>query len=172
MNAYSPSLRAILSTSILALAACGTSTLGGGGTGAESGTGGGSTGGGDLCNGEPSPVSCAQAGCPDGYACVEDSDPTVCHPSQCSCDPTNGWACTADCGMGGSSCVVAPAGNTCNGVPSPVSCTSTSCPAGFSCTPDPDPTTCHPSQCSCEPTNGWACTADCGMGGSSCLKGL
>ncbi|NUN14360.1 MAG: hypothetical protein HUU55_12085 [Myxococcales bacterium] len=37
--------------------------------------------------------------CPSGYACM--FDPTACHPSYCSCDPTNGKiACTDDCNGG------------------------------------------------------------------------
>lgn len=162
----------LVSTSILALAGCGSSTIGGG-TGGDGGTGGtGGGGGGDdlLCGGVPSDVSCESTGCPDGFTCVKDADPTTCHSSNCSCDPENGWVCTDDCGMGGSTCLPAPA--LCNNTPSPVSCETTGCPDGWTCTPDPDPTTCHPSICSCDAASGWGCTDDCGMGGSTCVMGL
>lgn len=97
----------IASSSLLALTACGTSTIGGDGGGGNGGTGNtGGTGGSDtgLCKGQPSPVSCTANSCPSGYVCVEDADPNTCHPSNCSCD-AEGWMCTADCGMNGSTCV-------------------------------------------------------------------
>ena len=118
-----------------------------------------------LCNGVPNPESCAGQGCPAGYDCVPDTDPNVCHSSVCACQ-SEGWTCTADCGFGGSTCL--PSGATCKGEPSPVSCTATSCPAGYACVKDSDPNTCHPSTCACD-SNGWACTDDCGFGGSTCL---
>jgi hypothetical protein len=67
-------------------------------------------------------------------------------------------------------CTLGAPTDVCNGVPSPASCTATSCPSGFSCVPDPDPTTCHPTDCSCV-GNGWACDDLCMMNGSSCVKG-
>jgi hypothetical protein len=157
----------LLSISTLALAACGTSTLGGNGGGAghggDSGIGGGGT---DLCG--PSPVSCSEVSCPDGYTCVADADPSMCHPSQCDCDK-GVWVCSDDCMMNGSTCRQNPI--TCQGQPSPVNCEGLGCPDGWTCTPDPDPaTSCHPSSCQCD-IMGWMCTADCGTG-STCVKGL
>jgi len=157
-----------LSLSTIALAACGTSTLGGNGGG---GGGGGHGGGGDsgLCGGKPSPLSCTDTSCPDGYACVPDVDPTTCHPSNCACDASGDWACTDDCGMGGSTCRQL----FCGGELSPVTCEKTGCPDGYTCTPDPDPmSACHPSGCDCdEASSSWLCTADCGTG-STCVQGL
>jgi len=95
----SNTLALLFSASLLTLTACGSSTIGGGGGG---GNGGGNGGG--MCDGAPSPLSCTDTSCPDGYTCVADADPSTCHPSNCSCDP-QGWVCTADCGMGGSTCV-------------------------------------------------------------------
>lgn len=181
MNLYR-SLSLVLTASALALAGCGSSTIGGGGGDGGNGAGGNGAGGNgagggstdpNLCNGQPNPESCADdAACPAGMKCVVDADPTNCHPSGCSCDAaTNSWVCTADCGMGGSSCVAAAP--TCNGAPSPVSCADVGCPAGFVCTPDPNPMTCHPSTCSCDAaTNTWVCTEDCMMNGSTCVQGM
>ncbi len=60
---------------------------------------------------------------------------------------------------------------TCNGVPSPLSCTVTGCAAGQVCTPNADPSVCFPSSCSCDAATGtWVCTADCGQG-STCIPG-
>jgi len=75
----------------------------------------------------------------------------------------------ADCGMG-QSCVngMCAAGDptTCDGVPSPLSCTVTGCDPGQICVMDPDPNACYPSSCGCDPaTLMWVCTADCGPGG-------
>lgn len=158
----------LASTSLFAITACGSSTIGGGG-GSDGGTGGtgGDTAG--LCNGEPSPLSCTPGSCPTGFTCVVDADPETCHPSGCGCE-AEGWLCTADCGMGGSSCVPDDGGTTglCNGVPSSESCTEGSCPAGYTCVTDADPTTCHSSSCSCA-AEGWVCTADCGTEGASCV---
>jgi hypothetical protein len=166
----------LFATSIVILAGCGTSTIGGG-TGAG-GSGGGDTGGGGgvagglpgggLCNGQATPVSCAPGGCEPGYSCIVDADPTTCHPSNCACG-TDGWACTADCGMGGSTCLPVPA--TCNGGSSPADCITAGCQPDFVCAPDPDPTVCHPSSCQCD-TQGWVCTADCSTNGHICVKGL
>lgn len=114
----SNTLAILFSSSLLALAACGTSTIGGGSGAGGSGSGGTGAGAGPTgltCNGAPSPLSCAaDSACPAGYRCVEDADPTTCHPSHCSCT-ADGWACTADCGMGGRSCVE-------GGPPVPVDC--------------------------------------------------
>jgi hypothetical protein len=159
----------LLISSLFLLAACGSSVDGGNGGGGSGGQGtGGDGSGAGLCKGVPSSESCTEGSCPSGYVCVPDADPTTCHSSTCSCED-DGWMCTADCGMGGSTCV--PDQTTCNGAPNPVSCTVTGCAAGFTCTPDPDPDTCHPSSCSCD-AEGWVCTDDCGMGGSTCVKGL
>lgn len=105
----SKTLVIFFSSSLLALTACGTSTIGGGsgGGGNGGGSGGTNTGGGSgdgLCNGAPSPLSCTDTSCPDGYTCADDPDPTTCHPSHCACE-ADGWACTADCGFGGRTCV-------------------------------------------------------------------
>jgi hypothetical protein len=107
----SHSLAILFSSSLLALTACGTSTIGGGsGAGGSGGNGSGAgnnEGGATLagvCNGEPSPVSCTDTSCPEGYTCVMDADPTTCHSSSCTCEGT-GWVCTDDCGMGGRTCV-------------------------------------------------------------------
>lgn len=165
-------LALLISSSLLALTACGTSTIGGGSGGGTGGTGNGTGNGGNgagFCMGELSGVSCTETSCPSGYTCVPDADPTTCHSSGCSCDEEYGWLCTADCGQNGSSCVpdTQPSGN-CGGLPDPRSCTATSCPAGFTCQVDADPTTCHPSHCDCA-LDGWVCTDDCGMGGSTCV---
>jgi len=84
-----------------------------------------------------------------GVACMTDS--------QCAMGEVcvNG-ACTPGNGM------------SCNGVPSPLSCTQTGCAAGQLCVPD-DPNVCYPSACSCDAMTGsWVCTADCGQG-SHCV---
>ena len=45
------------------------------------------------------PVGCFEAGCPDGYECID--DPNYCLPSWCACDGFYGeWFCTEDCGGG------------------------------------------------------------------------
>ncbi len=80
----------------------------------------------------------------------------------------------ADCAAG-ESCVNGAcsggSGMTCNGMPSPLSCTETGCAAGQMCVPDPDPNSCYPSSCGCDPATGtWVCTADCGQG-SHCVPG-
>ena len=47
----------------------------------------------------PNPVGCFEAGCPDGYECID--DPDYCVPSWCACDGFYGqWFCTEDCGGG------------------------------------------------------------------------
>ncbi|HRI62722.1 MAG TPA: MopE-related protein [Polyangium sp.] len=83
-------------------------------------------------------------------ACMTDSD--------CA----NGQACIN--GM----CDGDPPLQTCNGVPSPLSCTQTGCPSGQICAPDLDPNSCYPSACGCDAMGGWVCTADCGQG-SHCV---
>jgi hypothetical protein len=70
---------------------------------------------------------------------------------------------------GGTTSSGGSAGGLCNGVPSALSCTDTSCPDGYTCVTDPDPTTCHSSSCTCE-AQGWACTDDCAQNGRSCVK--
>ena len=160
------SLALLFATSFLVLAGCGQSVIGGGGgTGGDGGDSGGG-GAAPICNGQPSPVSCESTGCPQGYACVPDADPSECHPSLCDCE-AHGWGCTKDCRTQGSTCQ--PAVTTCNGQPSPLSCTKTGCPKGWTCTPDPDPDACYPSGCGCDENHGWLCTADCGKG-SLCVK--
>jgi hypothetical protein len=57
----------------------------------------------DICGGQPNPESCTVNGCPSGFTCTKDPDPTTCHPSSCSC-VNNAWVCSADCMMNGSSC--------------------------------------------------------------------
>jgi Putative metal-binding motif len=83
----------------------------------------------------------------------------------------NNGACMtdADCGPG-QTCEngVCSGANpmTCNGVPSPLSCTQTGCAPGQMCVMDPDPNACYPSSCGCDAATGlWVCTADCGQGG-------
>jgi hypothetical protein len=91
----------------------------------------------------------------------------------CVVDPT---PCSAGCpdiavGCQQGVCTFGAPVDQCGGVPSPESCTATSCPSGFTCTPDPDPTTCHPTDCSCV-GNGWACDDLCMTNGSTCVKGI
>lgn len=85
----------------------------------------------------------------------------------------NSGACMADSNCApGEVCVngmCAPGGPlTCNGVPSPLSCTKTGCAMGQLCVPD-DPNVCYPSACGCDAMTGnWVCTADCAQG-SHCV---
>ncbi|APR75247.1 Multiple EGF-like-domain protein 3 precursor [Minicystis rosea] len=165
----------LISASFIVLSGCGQSVIGGGkggdgGTSGDGGSDGGAGGsGGALCNGHLSAESCENTGCPSGYTCIPDEDPSTCHSSSCECDPAHGWGCTDDCSQNGSTCQPAPA--LCKGEPSPVGCTNIGCPDGYICVSDPDPNACHPSGCMCEPETGWTCTADCGQNGSICVKG-
>jgi hypothetical protein len=196
MNAYT-TLGLVLSSSLLALAACGTSTLGGG-SGGGAGTGAG-TGTGSTCGTTTGPITdpsfpvacvedidcipvflgdtCPQCACPntaissaamDQYNQYEQARQAACcggSSNVCPC-PAFAVACQQ-----GTCALVKPIPGLCGGQPSSVSCTANSCPPGYICVKDADPTTCHSSSCACT-ANGWACTADCGMNGSSCVKGM
>lgn len=143
MNTLRASLRSLVALfALVPLAACVDPVIigGNGGNGGNGGSGGNAnacsadadcaagqscvngqcTGGNPgTCGGQPSPVSCQQMGCPSGFVCTPDNDPNACHPSTCSCDATtNSWVCTADCQLGGSSCVPGvcqPGVEVCNG---------------------------------------------------------
>ena len=126
------------------------------GVGGSAGTGGGA----GACA-TPNPAEgCSAGSCPTGYVC----DTSACRPSSCSCDPKDGWVCTADCGQGGA-CVLEKT-NKCEGPDPSAPCDAKECEKtpGFACQPD----NCKPSTCSCG-DNGWQCTADCGQG-TSCRK--
>ena len=48
---------------------------------------------------ESNPVGCFEAGCPNGYQCID--NPNYCIPSSCGCDSQYGtWVCTEDCNGG------------------------------------------------------------------------
>ena len=50
---------------------------------------------------DENPVGCFNAGCSEGYQCID--DPDNCTPSSCYCDESNfygDWYCTEDCGGG------------------------------------------------------------------------
>ena len=48
---------------------------------------------------EPNPAGCFETGCPEGYACIDDSN--YCTASTCECDEaSDSWWCTEDCGGG------------------------------------------------------------------------
>jgi hypothetical protein len=226
MNAY-PTLRLLfLSSSLLALPACGVSVLGGGNGGHDGsgGSGAGTTGTGTTGTGTtgtgttgtgttgtgtggsctPSPGDHMVS--TNGYsvACTKDSDCTVVFTGDicgaCTC-PGGAAIATADlamyqqqvtekhvgccpptmppcqcpviavpvCQQG--TCYPGMVTDICGGQPSPESCTASSCPSGWTCMQDPDPTTCHPSNCSCV-NNAWVCSQDCMMNGSTCYKGI
>jgi hypothetical protein len=57
-----------------------------------------------LCKDVPAPLNCEVSGCPEGWTCTKDPDPTTCHSSACQCSD-QGWQCTSDCGTNGSSCM-------------------------------------------------------------------
>jgi hypothetical protein len=124
-------------------------------------------GSGGACVPKTDPVTCEgtdpSLGCDAGCAVGEVCDPNACRPSSCGCDPvTGGWICTADCGEGGA--CMPDTTKACSG-PDPSAGCDNGCPTGYSC----DPNGCQPSICSCDPTSGWLCTADCGDGGQ-CVK--
>lgn len=195
-------------SSLLALTACGSTTLGGTGgggsttgTGTDTGGGGGITGSCDFdyaksctgdadcvvkvhqinCCGTQEAVGVAASGAADFDAKEAACDATY---PQCGCatmgttaeDGTTNGNFSADgipvkCEAGKCTTYNPPGKGLCNGEPSAVNCETIGCPDGWSCTKDPDPNTCHSSSCSCS-DSGWTCTADCGMGGSSCMQGL
>jgi hypothetical protein len=118
--------------------------------------------------------TCAACTCPNtaiasSQMSAYDSLEGAAHAGCCDVGVCGCPALAATCQSG--TCSLYPPAPLCNGRPSPVSCTSTSCPSGFSCSPDPDPTKCHPSGCECT-ASGWACLADCEMNGSTCYQGL
>ena len=137
----------------------GQGSAGSSGAAGSGGSAGGSAGSGGLhdCN-APDPSDGCDNGCPAGYTC----DPSACRPSSCSCDPENGWACTADCGEGGT--CMPDNGASCEDPDPSQNCDTTGCPQGLSCEPDQ----CKPSTCSCM-SGSWACTFDC-VEGTSCVE--
>jgi hypothetical protein len=200
-------------SSLLALAACGSSTINGNGGGGTTNTGTGSTtdtsttwgqGGGGPCDFVIPQVCTADSDCvvkllqlnccgsqeavgvaSSGVA-QYDVDAAACAASFPACDcgaaatkaedgastlDSSGADIPVKCQAGHCQTYVPPGKALCKGAPTPLNCESTGCPDGWSCTKDPDPNTCHSSNCICGDA-GWACTSDCGMGGSSCMKGL
>ncbi|MEO1271054.1 MAG: hypothetical protein AAFX99_23435 [Myxococcota bacterium] len=135
-------------------------------------------------------LTCQDTGCPDGQVCLPSNDRS-CVPSVCSCEGSDGWVCTSDCGQPyacttqtvGGDCDTdddcqegAPSGeapllcidgtcqaesSACN-TPNPsITCQDTGCPEGQVCLPTND-ASCVSSSCTCE-DGSWLCTDDCGQ---------
>ena len=141
-----------------------------------------------LCSGPPRAGCAAALGgttCGIGFTC--DTNPAHgCAPSECSCNPPQGWSCSADCNGGvciavrldasaevGLTSDASGAGDAdgdtqslCSGPPR-AGCAAafggTVCKIGFTCDTNPAHG-CAPSECSCNPPQGWSCSADCNGG--------
>jgi hypothetical protein len=109
-----------------------------------------------ICEARNPSLGC-ESGCPTGTVC----DADACRPSSCTCGDNGEWLCTRDCG-GRGVCAPDPGPSQCEG-PNPAMGCENGCPSGTVC----DYGACRSSGCSCDPVTGaWACTADCGSGGT------
>lgn len=134
------------------------------------------------CGPDPSATCTSDSECDTGNVCR----PATCVPSTCSCDETTGtWGCTADCGMGMSTCIPEGSLPTCT---SDADCTEGSewCEDGecvacdntgqlcdLACVEGSSMVTrngCTP--CACQPDNACTSDADCdSANGELCAPG-